>query len=181
MITANIAGTDLGGTVERARTAIASEVELPTGYRVAFGGQFEEAERGVRSLALLAVVILLGMYGLLYMAFRDHRRAAIVAVNLPLALIGGIAAVVLFEGVLSLATLVGFVTLFGIATRNGVLLVTHYQHLIRDEGQSLLEIEAGKASMEIPSPAAGTISAVHVAQGDTTLPCRSSRSCSPAH
>jgi len=79
------------------------------------------------------------MYGLLYMAFRDHRRAAIVAVNLPLALIGGIAAVVLFEGVLSLATLVGFVTLFGIATRNGVLLVTHYQHLIRDEGQSLLE------------------------------------------
>jgi CzcA family heavy metal efflux pump len=139
MITANISGTDLAGTVERARTAIASEVELPTGYRVAFGGQFEEAERGVRNLALLAVVILLGMYGLLYMAFRDHRRAAIVAVNLPLALIGGIAAVVLFEGVLSLATLVGFVTLFGIATRNGVLLVTHYQHLIRDEGQSLLE------------------------------------------
>ena len=139
MITANIAGTDLAGTVERARTAIASEVELPTGYRIAFGGQFEEAERGVRNLALLAVVILLGMYGLLYMAFRDHRRAAIVAVNLPLALIGGIAAVVLFEGVLSLATLVGFVTLFGIATRNGVLLVTHYQHLIRDEGQSLLE------------------------------------------
>lgn len=139
MITANIAGTDLAGTVERARSAIASEVELPTGYRVAFGGQFEEAERGVRNLALLAVVILLGMYGLLYMAFRDHRRAAIVAVNLPLALIGGIAAVVLFEGVLSLATLVGFVTLFGIATRNGVLLVTHYQHLIRDEGQSLLE------------------------------------------
>ncbi len=139
MITANIAGTDLAGTVERARSAIASEVELPTGYRIAFGGQFEEAQRGVRNLALLAVVILLGMYGLLYMAFRDHRRAAIVAVNLPLALIGGIAGVVLFEGVLSLATLVGFVTLFGIATRNGVLLVTHYQHLIRDEGQSLLE------------------------------------------
>ena len=93
----------------------------------------------MRNLALLSVVILLGMYGLLYLAFRNHRRAAIVAVNLPLALIGGIAAVVLFEGVLSLATLVGFVTLFGIATRNGVLLVTHYQHLIRDEGQGLLE------------------------------------------
>ncbi|MFQ5528054.1 MAG: efflux RND transporter permease subunit [Thermoanaerobaculia bacterium] len=69
MITANIAGTDLAGTVDRARTAIASEVELPAGYRVAFGGQFEEAERGVRSLALLAVVILLGMYGLLYWHF----------------------------------------------------------------------------------------------------------------
>ncbi len=139
MITANIAGADLAGTVDRARAAIASEVTLPTGYRVAFGGQFEEAEKSVRNLALLSVVILLGMYGLLYMAFRDHRRAAIVAVNLPLALIGGIAAVVLFEGVLSLATLVGFVALFGIATRNGVLLVTHYQHLIVDEGQSLLD------------------------------------------
>jgi len=88
---------------------------------------------------LLSVVILLVMYGLLYVAFRDHRQAAIVAVNLPLALIGGIAAVVFFGGVLSLATLVGFVTLFGIATRNGVLLVTHYQHLIRDSGQTLLE------------------------------------------
>ena len=91
------------------------------------------------NLALLSVVILVAMYGLLYVAFRNHRQAAIVAANLPLALIGGIAAVVFFEGVLSLATLVGFVTLFGIATRNGVLLVTHYQHLIRDEGQGLLE------------------------------------------
>jgi Cu/Ag efflux pump CusA len=139
MITANIAGTDLAGTVERARSAVAAEVELPTGYRVAFGGQFEEAERGLRNLALLVVIILLGMYGLLYLAFRDHRRAAIVAVNLPLSLIGGIAAVALFDGVLSLATLVGFVTLFGIATRNGVLLVSHYQHLLRDEGRSLVE------------------------------------------
>jgi Cu/Ag efflux pump CusA len=139
MITANIAGTDLAGTVERAQTAIASEVEIPIGYRLAFGGQFEEAERGVRNLAFLAFLILFGMYGLLYVAFRDHRRATIVAANLPLALIGGIAAVVLFEGALSLATLVGFVTLFGIATRNGVLLVTHYQHLMRDAGRSLLE------------------------------------------
>jgi len=99
MITANIAGADLAGTVERARQRIASEVELPTGYRVAVGGQFEEAERGVRNLAFLAVVILFAMYGLLYVAFRHHRQAAIVAANLPLALIGGFAAVVLFEGV----------------------------------------------------------------------------------
>jgi CzcA family heavy metal efflux pump len=151
MITANIAGTDLAGTVERARIAIGSQVELPVGYRVAFGGQFEEAERGVRKLALLSVTILLGMYGLLYMAFRDHRRAAIVAVNLPLALIGGIAAVVFFGGVLSLATLVGFITLFGIATRNGVLLVTHYQYLIRDRGLSLLDaVRRGSAERLAP-------------------------------
>ena len=139
MLTANIAGTDLAGTVERARDAIASEVEWPIGYWITFGGQFEEAERSVRNLALLSVLILLAMYALLYIAFREHRQAVIVAVNLPLALIGGIAAVVLFGGVLSLATLVGFVTLFGIATRNGVLLVTHYQHLRQDEGYNLIE------------------------------------------
>ena len=79
------------------------------------------------------------MYGLLYVAFGSHRETLVVLVNLPLALIGGIFAVALGEGVLSLATLVGFVTLFGIATRNGVLLVTHYQHLMADEGLSRAE------------------------------------------
>ena len=139
MVTANIASADLAGTVDRARAVIDAEVELPTGYRITLGGQFEEAERSVRNLVLLSIVILVAMYGVLFVAFGDHRQAAIVAVNLPLAMIGGIAAVVFFGGVLSLATLVGFVTLFGIATRNGVLLVTHYQHLIRDAGQSVLD------------------------------------------
>ena len=139
MVSANIAGTDLAGTVGRARDAIDEAVEFPTGYRIEFGGQFEEAERSLRNLAFLSAVILIGMYGLLYMAFGEHRKASIVAVNLPLALIGGIAAVALFEGVLSLATMVGFVTLFGIATRNGVLLVSHYRHLMSDEGCSMGE------------------------------------------
>jgi CzcA family heavy metal efflux pump len=139
MVTANIASADLAGTVGRVRAAIDAEVDLPTGYRITLGGQFEEAERSVRNLVLLSIVILVAMYGVLFVAFGDHRQAAIVAVNLPLAMIGGVAAVVFFGGVLSLATLVGFVTLFGIATRNGVLLVTHYQHLIRDAGQSVLD------------------------------------------
>ncbi len=130
MITANVAGTDLAGTVERARAAVDAEVDLPRGYLVTFGGQFEEAARSVRTLGLLAILILAGMYGLLYIEFGKHRDTLVVLVNLPLALIGGVVAVALAGGVLSVATLVGFVTLFGIATRNGVLLVNNYQRLL---------------------------------------------------
>jgi CzcA family heavy metal efflux pump len=139
MLTANVAGADLAGTVERAQAVVAGAVDLPTGYLVTFGGQFEEASRGVRNLAVLGALILAGMYGMLYLAFRSHRETLVVLVNLPLALIGGIFAVTLADGVLSIATLVGFVTLFGIATRNGVLLVTHYQHLMREEGLDVKE------------------------------------------
>ena len=139
MVTANVAGADLAGTVEAARAAMEAEVELPAGYLVSFGGQFEEAVRSARHMALLSVLILVAMYGVLYVAFREHRATWIVLVNLPLALIGGIVAVALGEGVLSVATLVGFVTLFGIATRNGVLLVGHYQSLM---GEGLSRAEA---------------------------------------
>lgn len=139
MLTANVVGSDLAGTVERAQEAVARQVDLPPGYLVTFGGQFEEAARGVRVLALLFALILVAMYGLLYVAFGSHRETLVVLVNLPLALIGGIFAVAMSAGVLSIATLVGFVTLFGVATRNGVLLVAHYQHLMDDEGHSLAE------------------------------------------
>ena len=130
MVTANVAGADLAGTVERAREAVDARVDLPRGYLVAYGGQFEEATRSIRNLGVLAIFILLGMYGLLYLGFQGHRETLIVLVNLPLALIGGVAAVALGSGILSVATLVGFVTLFGIATRNGVLLVNNYQRLL---------------------------------------------------
>ncbi|MCM2269829.1 MAG: efflux RND transporter permease subunit, partial [Thermoanaerobaculia bacterium] len=139
MLTANVAGADLAGTVEVARAAVDAAVDLPTGYLVTFGGQFEEAGRSARNMALVAVLILIAMYGLLYVAFGTHRETLVVLVNLPLALIGGVFALAIGDGVLSVATLVGFVTLFGIATRNGVLLVTHYQYLIRDEGLSIAE------------------------------------------
>ena len=138
MITANVAGSDLAGVVEKARAGAAARgCALPEGYRVVFGGQFEEAARSVRNLGMLAVGILVGMYALLFVAFRSHRHTLIVLVNLPLALIGGVLAVAIGGGGLSVASLVGFITLFGIATRNGVLLVTHYEHLMRDEGLPL--------------------------------------------
>jgi CzcA family heavy metal efflux pump len=130
MLTANVVGTDLAGTVEQARAAVDAEIDLPRGYLVTFGGQFEEAVRSLRNLVMLSVLIFIGMYGLLYLAFGSHRDTLVVLVNLPLALIGGVFAVTLGSGVLSVATLVGFVTLFGIASRNGVLLVNNYQRLL---------------------------------------------------
>jgi Cu/Ag efflux pump CusA len=139
MVTANVVGADLAGVVGRAEAAVRDAIELPAGYLVTFGGQFEEAAKSQRNLAWLGALILAGMYGLLYLAFRSHRETLIVLVNLPLALMGGVFALALGGGVLSVATLVGFVTLFGIATRNGVLLVTHYQHLMDEEGLPLAE------------------------------------------
>ncbi|MCH9648143.1 MAG: CusA/CzcA family heavy metal efflux RND transporter [Deltaproteobacteria bacterium] len=130
MITANVAGADLAGTVEKAREQVEAGVRLPPGYLVTFGGQFEEASRSIQALGLLGILILAGMYGLLFVAFGGHFDTLVVLVNLPLALIGGVVAVALGGGVLSVATLVGFVTLFGIATRNGVLLVNNYQRLL---------------------------------------------------
>lgn len=139
MVTANVAGGDLAGTVEQARAAVASQIDLPEGYVVTFDGQFEEAARSVRNLGGLSVLVLIGIYGLLFVAFGSHRETLVVLVNLPLALLGGVFAVAMGGGVLSLATLVGFITLFGIATRNGVLLVSHYQHLLDDEGLTVAE------------------------------------------
>jgi Cu/Ag efflux pump CusA len=139
MVTANISSADLSGSVERVQQALGGGLELPAGYRITYGGQFEEAERSVRNLAALSGLVLVGMYGLLFFAFRNHRHALIVLVNLPLALVGGVFAVALGGGVLSVASLVGFITLFGIATRNGVLLVSHYQHLMTEEGLPLAE------------------------------------------
>jgi CzcA family heavy metal efflux pump len=134
MLTANVSASDLSGTVEAARQAIAEKLELPKGYQLAFGGQFEEASRSLQNLGLLSIAILGAMYGLLFLAFRSHRSATIVLVNLPLALIGGVLALWVSGTGLSVASTVGFITLFGIAVRNGVLLVSHYEHLMR-EGQ----------------------------------------------
>jgi Cu/Ag efflux pump CusA len=132
MLTANIEGSDLVGTVEQARRAVSDAVELPTGYRISYGGQFEEGAKSARTLGVLSAFIMVAMYALLFVAFRNHRHTLIVLVNLPLAMIGGVVAVALGEGVLSIAALVGFITLFGIATRNGVLLVARYQDLMRE-------------------------------------------------
>jgi CzcA family heavy metal efflux pump len=134
VVSCNVADRDVGSVVRDIRTAVEREVPLPAGYHVVYGGQFESAEGATRTLSLLGLVCLCGMLGLLYTAFGSGRDAVLVMANLPLALIGGAVGVFLQGGVLSIASLVGFVTLFGIATRNGIMLVSHIRHLVEQEG-----------------------------------------------
>jgi CzcA family heavy metal efflux pump len=138
VVQANVAGRDLRGAVEEIRRRLEANVELPAGYFVEYGGQFESEERATRMVSLLSLVSILAIMIALYLEFRSFRQATLIMVNLPLALIGGIVGVWLTGGVISIASLVGFITLFGIAVRNGILMVSHYNHLIDVEGQPLL-------------------------------------------
>lgn len=133
VVSANVAGRDVGSVVSDIEAAVASGVSLPEGYYVEYGGQFESARQATRTIALLSLLSIVLIFLVLYKEFGGARPALLVMVNLPLALTGGLAAVfLLLAGELNVAALVGFITLFGIAVRNGILLVSHYQHLIRD-------------------------------------------------
>jgi Cu/Ag efflux pump CusA len=134
VVSCNVAGRDVGSVVRDIEAAVQRSVALPTGYGVAYGGQFESAEDASRTLGWLSLVCVAGMFGLLFTAFGSARDATLVMANLPLALIGGAVGVFLEGGVLSVASLVGFITLFGIATRNGIMLVAHIRHLRLVEG-----------------------------------------------
>lgn len=134
VVMANVAGRDLNSVVAEARQRIEANVELPAGYHVEYGGQFESAESAQRTLILLGGVVVVGIFLLLYLAFQSTRDALLVMLNLPLALLGGVAGVWLSGGVLTVASIVGFITLFGIATRNGVMLIAHIHHLATEEG-----------------------------------------------
>ena len=133
IIQSNVAGRDLGSVINEIRQKIGHGVALPEGYFVQYGGQFEAQEEAARKIALMSVVAIAGIFLLLYLALRSGRLALLVMANLPLALIGGVIMVFVSGGTLSIASLVGFITLFGIATRNGIMLVTHYQHLAQQE------------------------------------------------
>ncbi len=151
VIMANVSGRDLGSVVSDIRAQIERDVDLPDGYHVVYGGQFESEREASRTIAALGALVIIGIYLLLYLAFRSMRSALLVMINLPLALIGGVFAVQLGGGVLSIASLVGFITVFGIATRNGIMMISHYEHLMNAEGAELAEaVERG--SMERLSP-----------------------------
>lgn len=139
VVQANVAGRDLGAVVADLRTRIEAEVTFTQGDFIVYGGQAESAAEATRTLVGLTLVAAVGMCLLLVVAFSSVRNAFLTLINLPLALIGGVAAVALTSGVISVASLVGFITLFGIATRNGILLVSHFEHLRTHEGADLAE------------------------------------------
>jgi CzcA family heavy metal efflux pump len=134
VVSSNVAGRDLGSVVEDMRAAVAQAVPMPAGYHVEYGGQFESQQSASRRLLVLGIGVVVGVFMLLVLAFGDARDALLIMVNLPLALIGGVAGVYLAGGVLSVASMIGFITLFGIATRNGIMLVSHIHHLMQEEG-----------------------------------------------
>ena len=134
VVSCNVSGRDLIAVVEDIRRAVQPQFDGEAGYRVEFGGQFESAEAAQKRILLLSLAIILGIGFLLRMAFGTGRDALFVMANLPLALIGGVAGVWLADGILSVGSLIGFIAVFGIATRNGIMLVSHIRHLQLHEG-----------------------------------------------
>lgn len=134
VVQCNVAGRDLVGTVNDIRKAVAEKVKLPEGYRIEYGGQFEAQSQAARLLLLLGALAVAATVILLATAFRSLADALVILLNLPLALVGGVAGVFLGGGVLSVASILGFITLFGIAARNGIMLISHIRHLLDQEG-----------------------------------------------
>lgn len=152
VISANVSGRDLGSVVEEMRSAVLQKVPMPSGYRVEYGGQFESEQSASQRLLFLGIGVVAGLFMLLVLAFGRPRDALLIMLNLPLALIGGVAGVFLAGGVLSVASMIGFITLFGIATRNGIMLVSHIRHLIDEEGVTDFReaVERGSRERLIP-------------------------------
>lgn len=138
VVQANVSGRDLRSVIDDIQVRLDKNVSMPQGYYVEFGGQFESEQAATRLLTLLSLVSIAAIFLILYLEFGALRPALFIMVNLPLALIGGIWAVFFTGGIISVASLVGFITLFGIATRNGILMIEHYHHLLA-EGKSFRE------------------------------------------
>ena len=150
VVQSNVAGRDVGSVVEDIRERVQADVDLPPGYYIEYGGQFEAAGDATQTIGLMSLLSLAAIFLLLFVEFGSVRQVLLVMVNLPLALVGGVLAVWLTGGVLNVATLVGFITLFGIAIRNGILMVSHYRHLL-EEGVPLFQAVV-RGSMERLSP-----------------------------
>ncbi|HOB98692.1 MAG TPA: efflux RND transporter permease subunit [Verrucomicrobiota bacterium] len=152
VVSANVAERDVTSVVKDIQKLIDPLVETEPGYRVDYGGQFESAAEASRVLLLLGIAVVIGIAFLLHLAFGSGRDAALVMLNLPLALIGGVAGVFVGGGVLSVASLIGFITVFGIATRNGIMLVSHIRHLQEQEGITDLREAVYRGAMERLAP-----------------------------
>ena len=152
VIQANVSDRDLVGVVQKVQAAIDSKVHLPQGYYVTYGGQFESQASASRLIALLSLFSLAGMFMVLYVHFKSANLALQVMTSIPLAFIGAVIGVWLSGGVFSIATMVGFVTLTGIAARNGIMMIAHYIHLMEHEGEKfdLAMVYRGTSERIIP-------------------------------
>jgi CzcA family heavy metal efflux pump len=139
VVQANVAGRDLGSVIADAQAKIASQVKLPSGYFIEYGGQFESQQQATRVLMSYGAIAIVVIFLLLYKAFNSARASFLIMANLPLALIGGVIAIFATGGIMSVPSLIGLISVFGIAARNGIILVTHY-HKLRVDGLSREEV-----------------------------------------
>lgn len=138
VISANVSGRDLGSVVRDIQDTVHESIELPEGYHIEYGGQFESQQAASKTLMLTSIFAIFVIFFLLFRQFRNATQSLVILLNLPLALIGGVLVIWLTDGVVSIPAIIGFISLFGIATRNGMLLIARYNDL-RASGMSLLD------------------------------------------
>ncbi|MFZ4706932.1 MAG: efflux RND transporter permease subunit [Bacteroidales bacterium] len=138
VVSANVSGRDIKSVVQEIQKNVKEKIVFPEGYRIEYGGQFESEEKASKTLLITSILAILIIFLLLFQEFKNFKLAGVVLLNLPLALIGGVFSIYFSSGVLSIPAIIGFITLFGIATRNGILLITNYQRL-QSQGIALYE------------------------------------------
>jgi Cu/Ag efflux pump CusA len=129
VVSANVSGRDIRSVVQDIQKNVNDKIVFPEGYRIEYGGQFESEARASKTLLLTSVLAIFIIFLLLYQEFKNFKLAGVILLNLPLALIGGVFAIYFTSGVMSIPAIIGFITLFGIATRNGILLISNYEKL----------------------------------------------------
>lgn len=148
VVSSNVQGRDLGSTVEEMQSVVQKNLKLPQGYYIEWGGQFESQQSATRLITILGLFSFLGIFLVLYSHFKSWELSLQIMLNIPLALIGSVVAVMLTGGVFSIATLVGFITLTGIASRNGIMMISHYIHLVEVEGEEFNDAMIVRGSQE---------------------------------
>ena len=148
VVSANVQGRDLGTTVKEMQQKVNASLKLPQGYFLQWGGQFESQQSASRLIGVLSIFSFLGIFLVLYSHFKSSRIVLQIMLNIPLALIGSVITVLITGGTFSIATLVGFITLTGIASRNGIMMISHYIHLVQHEGETFGDKMIIRGSLE---------------------------------
>ena len=148
VVSSNVQGRDLGSAVKEMQATVAKELKLPQGYYLEYGGQFESQQSASKLILILSLFSFAGIYLVLFSHFKSNRIVLQIMLNIPLALIGSVVTVWLTGGTFSIATMVGFITLTGIASRNGIMMISHYIHLVEKEGETFNDQMIIRGSIE---------------------------------